>query len=399
MSVNRLSFRNIICRLFVIFFLISFFITACSPDGSTEGSVNWLPFVLAILFIAVLVGSITYLILAGKFQDWSSAGINAGKWKIQERKLKSQKESAEQEIEEMIAKLGQKAWEAKVDHPSYQQAYDSLKDLEAQIKPLVAETNSLEFKLNQVHESRGNLYDDYSKQLDDLASLKKDVEKQLDKSKSQQTKLAKEFEKLNKDQTKSRAENESQQQELSEVQASDSPDKDKQVEKLTKSISTLSGSVSKNSERISEIELEQSKLEIAEKPMQEKIARFDDQIAEVEQNQKEALAPLDQQITELEEKIQSRNEQVKALNEKMDAIMEDMGPKVESARPESEELTMAYYEVDKVKAQLADIKKEHHLVFARLEASDQSMVRNFYLMVAGILILVVLIVIFLVMAF
>lgn len=399
MAVNRKVLRNIICRLGVITFLISILITACSAEGPSEGAVNWLPLTLAILFTAVLAIGIAYLVRSGQFQEWSSAGINAGKWKIQENKLKSQIGNIEQEKQDLIARLGEKAWEAKVHHVFYQEPYDALKDFEAQIEPLVAETSDLEVKLNQVHDSRSSLFDDYSKQLNDLASLKEDVEKQLEKSRSQQAKLAKELEKLNKDQSKASADIETQQQALIEVQASDSPDKDKQVEKLTKSINTLQGSVSKALGRISEIELEQSKLEIAQQPMLDKIARFDAQITAVEENQKEALVPLDQQIVDIEAKIQSRNDQIKALREKMTSVMQSLGPLVESARPESEELTLAYYEVDKVKAKLADLKQEHHLVFARLEASDQNMVRNFYLMIAGILILVIVVVVFLVLAF
>lgn len=399
MSVNKKTLWAIIGRLVIIVLLIGLLLTACNTEGAASSARSWLPLVLAILLVGVLAAGVFSLVKSGKFQEWSSAGINAGQWKIQESKLRTQKENVEQEKQSLIEKLGEKAWETKVYHDTYQEPYEVLKDYDVQVERLVAETNALEVKLNQVHDSRSSLFDDYSKQLNDLAALKKDVERQLEKSKSQQAKLAKELEKLNKDQSKARADIETQQQALSEVQASDLPDKDKQIEKLTKSINTLQGSISKTSERISELELEQSKQEIAQQPMTEKLARFEAQINAVGENQTAALAPLDQKIVDIEDDVQSRKDQISTLREKMTAVMESMGPQVESARPESEELTLAYYKVDKVKSQLADIKQEHHLVFARLEASDQKMVRNFYLMVVGILILVVLIVVLLVMAF
>jgi len=399
MSLNKKTLETIIGRLVIIALLIGLLLTACSVEGSAQGGVNWLFLVLSILCVAVLALGLVLLGKSGKLQEWSSAGINAGKWKLEERKLKNQKETVEQQIQDRVAELGEKAWEAKVYHDAYQEPYQALKEYDSQIISLKAESKDFEGKLNQVHDSRSNLFDDYSTQLKDLASLKKDVENELGKSRSQGAKLTKNLEKLNKDQAKALAEIESQQQELQEVQASDLPDKDKKVEALTKSINDLQRSVSKTSENISETELEQSKLEIAQQPMLEKIARFDDQIVEVEENQRQALAPLDQQIVEIEGEIKSRNDEISSIHEKMNSVMHSMGPLVESARPESEELTRAYYEVDKVQTQLSEIKQQHHLVFARLEASDQKMVRNFYLMVAGALVLVVLIVVFLVMAF
>ena len=397
---NRKSvLKRIICRLVVITILISLLITACSTDGPSESAVNGVLLALAILFTAVLAAGVAYLVKSGKFQEWASAGINAGKWKFEERKLKGQKEDIEEEKQGLIANLGEKTWEAKVSHPTYQEPYEALAALEAEKQTLVGETDALESELIQVRASRANLVDDYSKQLKDLAGLKKDVEKQLEKSKSQGEKLDKELEKTQKEHNKARAEMDEQGQKLAEVEASDAPDKEKQVESLSKSLKNLEASLVKASESISNVELEKSKLEIEQQPLADKLARFEDQISTVEADQKEALAPIDQRMAELEGQVQSRNDQIDALRDKMTAIMHRMGALVESVRPESEELTAAYFKIDKVKANLEDVTQEHHLVRARLEANDQGMVRNFYLMAGGMLVLVVLIVVFFVLAF
>lgn len=398
MAVIRKLLKRVISRLVVVSILISLLITACSTDGSSGSALNWLPLVLAIFFVAVLAIGVIYLFKTGKFQEWSSAGINAGKWKIQERKLESQKQAIEQEKTDLIAKLGKKTWEAKVKHPSYQEPYQTLEDLEARKQALAAEKDALETKLKQVRGSRDNLVSDYSKQINDLESLKKDVEKKLDKSKSQQSKLNNELEKINKQQLKSQAEIEDLQRKLTEVQASDLPDKEKQAASLTKSIKSLKGSADQAYERISEIEMELSKLRIAQQPIADKIKRFKDQIATVEDDQQEALAPIEQRLAELEQERQSKSEQIEDLQQRMIPIMQSLGPIAESNRPESEDLTAAYYKIDKVKANLAEVSQEHHLVVARLEACDKGMVRNFYLMIAGILVLVVLIVVLFVLA-
>jgi len=76
-----------------------------------------------------------------------------------------------------------------------------------------------------------------------------------------------------------------------------------------------------------------------------------------------------------------------------------LGPLVEATRPESEDLSATYKKIDETKADLGEVSQELHLVTARLETCDQGAVRNFYWMVAGILILVVLSVVFFYLAF
>lgn len=393
---NMLS--KVIGKLVFLCLLISGLLTACAPAGTTDRSVNWIPLVLAILLVLVLVFAGILLIKTGKFQEWGSSAINAGKWKIQKGKLQGQKEDIEGEVEGLIAKLGEKAWEAKVSHPSYQEHFEALEALEGQKQTLAEEIVTLETKLTQARESRANLVDDYSKQLKDLRSLQKDVEKKTDKSHSQQSKLTKEFEKINKEHQKALSEIEDDQHKLAEVQASDAPDKESQVASLSKSIQSLQETVAKTSEQLEEIEAEHSKLGIAQQPVTDKITRFKDQISTVEADQKEALIPLDQRITELEAEIQLKKAHIEDLQQKITPIMQTLGPLVNSARPESEDLTTAYYKIDQAKSRLAEVTKEHHLVVARLEACDKEMVRHFYLMIAGFLVLVVLIVVLFVLA-
>ena len=55
--------------------------------------------------------------------------------------------------------------------------------------------------------------------------------------------------------------------------------------------------------------------------------------------------------------------------------------------------------MNQIKANLGEVSQEMHLISARLDTCDQGAVRNFFWMLAGIMILVVLSVVFFILAF
>lgn len=399
MDIQQKFFKKVISKLAFISILTSIFLASCGSATTTTSSVNWLMLVLAILLIVILGVALGLLVKSGKFNQWFDSGIKSGKWKIQERKLKGQKENIEQEKQRLIIELGKKAWEARVLDPSYAETYAELEALDAQKSALSKETDSLETELKQTRDSRNKVKSEYEKQLDDLQSLQKDVSKKLDQSESKQSKLHKDLEKLKEEQEKTLAEIGGHQQKMDEVFASDAPDKDNQAAALNASITSLQGSLAERSDRISELEMALSKLATEQQPYQDQISRLGDQITTVEKNQNEALMPLEQRIADLEENVKSKKETLEELKQKMTPLIPNLGPLVESARPESGTLTEYYAKIDRVKSNLGAVTQEHNLIVARLETCDQGAVRNFYLMVAGLLILLVLIVVFFVLAF
>lgn len=399
MFINKTKIKKIISRLGLISVLVSLFLTACSSVGAAENDLRWLPLALAIGLLIALGVFLGWLIKSGKFTQLSTAGINSNKWKLQERKLQGQKEDIQAKKENLISDLGKKAWAAKVIHPSYAEPYMTLENLDAQNSTLVKETQQLETALKQAQESRSKITSEYANQISDLQSLVKDVEKKIDKSRSQGSKLNKDLEKINNDQEKLLAEIADNQEKLAEIETSDAPDKESQAESLVSRIRTLEDSVNETREKIADIERDISKLEIEQQPFEDQIERLSAQISTVEQDQQEALTPLAQRITGLEESLSSKKAEIGDLQEKMPPIIQNLGPLVDTARPESEALTGEYQKIDQASANLSDVTQEHHLITARLDTTDKNTVRNFYLMVAGLLLLVILIVVLFVLAF
>ncbi len=396
---NQVSIvKSVKSRKILLSFFVGGLLTACGSADTPDNAVNWVPLLLAIVLILLLGGALVYLIQSGKFKTWCVAGINAGKWKFQQSRLQRQKKTIKEEREDLMGELGKKAWEAKVHHPSYNETYLELVAFGNQITTRKEESAALENELKQVIDSRENVAAEYSQQIDDLKSSQKDVSKKLDRSKSEHAKLQKEFGQVNKQLDKTHAQIEENEGQLTEILASELPDKDSKAAALSNEIIAIRASLADDAGRIPDLENEISKLEVEQQPFEDQISRLTEQILTVEKNQEEALVPLDQRIADLKEGIQSTKSEVDDLKEKMKPIIQSLGPLVESARPESEVLTELYLKIDAVRANLGALIQEHDIVTTRLETGDQDEARNFYIMAGGILILVILIVVLLIVA-
>ena len=399
MSIYKTKMIKVIIRVGMIMLPISLCLTACSTTDAADIGFRWLPLVLAIALLIVFGILLGWLIKSGKFSHLSTAGINANKWKLEERKLGAQKDDIQAKKAKLISDLGKKAWAAKVMHPSYAEAYTTLEDLDAQKRTLVKETQQLETALKQAEDSKAKITSEYEKQLSDLQSQVKDVEKKIDRSQSQQAKLTKEWEKVDQEQAKLLSEIGEKQAQLAEVEAGDSPDKAAQVEALAAKIKGLETTLAESREKISAFERDLSKLEIEQQPFEDQIERLTAQISTVEADQGETLTPLTERIAGLEADLAAKKAEIKDLEEKMPPIINNLGPLVEAARPESDVLRSEYQKIDQADATMRDVTQEHYLVKARLDTTNKSTVRNFYLMVAGLLILLVLVTIFFILAF
>jgi predicted nucleic acid-binding Zn-ribbon protein len=398
MSKNGQSVKKVISRMAYLSLLVSGLLGACTTAGSTVNGVNWIFLAVAVVLVIALGVILAWLIKSGKFSQLSTAGINANKWKLEERKLGGQKDDILSKKESLISDLGKKAWTAKVVHPSYAELYTTLEDLDAHKSALEKETQQLETALKQAEDSRAKITSEYAKQISDLQSLVRDVEKKLDKSRSQASKLNKDLEKILKEQDDLLAEMAQNQDKLAEIEASDAPDKEVQAEALVSRIKTLESSVGETREKIAEFERDIAKLDIEQQPFEDQIERLSAQISTVEGDQQEALTPLAQRIAGLEADLAAKKEDIEDLQEKMPPIIKDLGPLVDAAR-RNLSFDREYQKIDQASASLRDVTQEHHLVKARLDTTDKSTVRNFYLMVAGLLILLVLIVFFFILAF
>ena len=386
-------------RLAGMLVIASSALSACGTAQGTGDGIRTDFLLVAIVMLLVLAGGLAWLIRSGRFKKWSSSGLNLNKWRSQEKKLRAQKEKVEQEQVELIQVLGEQAWKARVSHPDYVDHFNVMVGLADHRKRLADESAVLGGELKKANDTRAKITAEYSKQTSDLESLHKDAAKRIEKSQSQQAKLAKDLEKINAERETLRAKIETQQHKLAEVMASDVDDKDARMDSIQKEIKASEMSLAEATARMTEIDSEISRLELEQQPFGDKLTRLTNQVATVEGDQAQALAPLDQRIAELEQRISAKKVEIETLDEQLRPMIDSLGPMVAASRPKSEDLSATYGKLDAVKAKLGEITQEIHLIVARISTCDQNEVRNFYLMLAGIALLVVLSVVFFVLAF
>jgi predicted nucleic acid-binding Zn-ribbon protein len=364
-----------------------------------KSSINWIPLVLSVLLIIALGAVVLSLTLSGRLKQWSTAGISAGKWKIQTAKLDGERKRVEQEKASIMAELGNKAWAARVFHPNYADSYSELESLDQEVNGINESIQALEQELQQSRDQRTKVASEYARQINSLQSEQKETKTRLNESQSHQKGLEKQFSTHQVEQSKNQSEIQTLQEKLAEVQASDLPDKEDRVISLTNAIGALEQSLNDSSRKIPEIQSEIERIQSEQQPLLDKITKLDHQISEVLSDQKATLAPIDQEIVRLEEGVKGKKNDLNVLNQKMAPMIRNLGFLVDSARPESEALKEIYDRLDKRYLRLASISQEQELAKAHLGASDTSAIRNFYITIAGIFIALLLIIVLLVISF
>lgn len=386
--------------LFPISMFISGLLSACSAKtGTAKPGVQWLPLIIAIVLLIGGGYAIYYLLSSGKWKQWQEAGVNHSTWNIQEGKLRSEIKDLETEKVKLVDELGRQAWAAHVPHPEYEAPYSQLQVLDQQVQVLDEAADALQTNLEQISDSRAKVNEDYDHQLKRLEVVLKDARSNLDKSRSKQADREKQLLKLNNERTKLDTEIQDKAQKLTEIQASDVPDKQKKVESMNSSIHGLEKSMLAAVEKIPVLQTDIEGLKSEQQPLMDELARLEEQLVRVRADQKAALDPLDRQITDLETQLSAKKANLENLRSQMEIHLQNLGPMVDAVRPESGDLAGAYYKIDMTNTDITAKTKAHELITKQLEASDRGAVRNFWITLGAALAGLILLIILLVAAF
>lgn len=387
----------LIYPLSIIFLIV---LSACAAEpGTGKTGVQWLPLVIAFVLLAGAGYAVYYLISSGKWKLWQEAGINHSKWNMQESKLRGDLKDLEADKAKLVDELGRQAWQARVPHPEYVEPYSQLEVLDQKVKVLEDDAKALQTNLEQVSDSRIKVNEDYDNQLKRLDTVLKDARSNLDKSRSKQADREKQLLKLNNERTKLDTEIQEKAQKLTEIQASDVPDKQKKVESISSSIHGLEKSMMAAVEKIPVLQTDIEGLKSEQQPLTDELTRLEEQLERVKIDQKTALDPLDRQISELDTQLKSKLANLDDLRSQMETHLKSLGPIVDAVRPESGELAGAYYKIDMVNTDMTASTRAHELVSKQLEACDKGAVRNFWITLGTALLLVILLIILLAAAF
>jgi predicted nucleic acid-binding Zn-ribbon protein len=176
---------------------------------------------------------------------------------------------------------------------------------------------------------------------------------------------------------------------LTQVQANE--DKDNQALSLTSAISTLNKSLQDIFNQVLGYQTRIVNVKTEQTPLVERVESLKVQINHTQNEQKLKLQPLSIEIKELDSQISEKNSTISHLEKQMEPIINSLGPLVYSTRPQSDALKPIYDRLDKNYNELETKNEENSLIRARLGLRDKNAIRNFFLTLAGVIIVVILI--------
>ncbi len=351
----------------------------------------WLPLAAGLLFLAA-IGIVLFLLRSGRLQEWFSAGISTGKWRVQAMKLSNEHTHLEKDKKQLVSELGAKAWSARVTHPDYEDLYNQLETLDEQRAELKEQRETAAQQLQEVQQTYGQTESEYATRINNLQEELKNTKNHLEQIRSDKASFEKQEKKAQKNREETQAEIQSLRDRLSQVPASDAPEADEQSTTLTNAIAALEQSLSQMADEISHLQSEIQRSETEQQPLAEKVDHLKQKIEQEQAEKREVLAPLDRQIVTLQEEIKATDKQLSAVTQEMTPLIDNLGSYVDRARPESPALSELYAKLDQAYRELAGASQQQDLLKARIGAADAGAVRNFYLFIGGMGIVLILII-------
>ncbi len=358
---------------------------AQTPQPAT----NTVTIVIGVVLILAFIGLLVWLYTTNKLQQWFQAGTQSGKWRFQDMQLANESKKIERTKTQQIEELGQKAWQARVTDPSYEQAWADLEAIETQIDRIKDHSRMLQDQLNQVSLQHDDLTQNFDNQITQLEHQRKDTEAKLKVAQSELRQLESNIEGLANQKSSLQREIKATRSDLINTEGSDEPDRQDILLNLN---SRLDGLVSEllsvsndEPELASQIPSRQSDV----LTLNSRVNELSDQVRRLEGQKNQELEPITLQLEALEKQLRTKNDEIKDLERKMDPMKSSLGYLVDNARPVSDSLQENYAALDDTYRRLAETTQERTEIDAKLGDLDQSASRNFYLLVLlGVIILV-----------
>lgn len=373
--------------------LISLFLlailSACAPTTATKTGVNTLQVVLGALLLVGLIGAIFYLYKLGKLQSWASQGVGLGKSKYQATRLGSEKKKIDKSRSLLVDELGSKVWEEKIENPAYAEDWNRLKAMENQQEPIVNDVHRLESEAQRVKEQRDNLSDQLNRQISGLQAQIQNLTARLSVLKGSQATAEKNYQSLQQRSNSLIAEIRNLQTRVTQTQASNAPDRDQQIFAMNNSIATHNNEILSISNQVPVVQSELTRLRNEQSPLSVDLDKVKAELFGAQDQLKQAIPPLDAQFNNLNATIKSKQNEISSIKTMMQPLIIGLGPLAEQARPDSPVLNDLYSKIDVEKSKLGSVTSEVDLTLSRIEATDKNSARNFYLVVAGAVVVLV----------
>lgn len=384
-------------KIILLSLLVLMSLSACAPTTSSNTGVNWLLLVIGILLLLGLIGAAIYLFKTGKLQSWASEGVGLGKSKYQATRLSSEKKKIDKSRSLLVDELGAKVWEAKIEHPAYAEDWNRLRAMENQQAPILEDVKRLEAEAQRVKDQRDTLSEQLNRQISGLQAQVQNLTARISVLKGSQATAEKNYQSLQQRSNNLIADIRNLQAKIAQTQASNAPDRDQQVFALNNSVATHNNEILSISNQVPVVQSELTRLRNEQTPLIADLDKVKFDLVGTQDQLKQTVPPLDAQLNNLNATIKTKQSDIASIKTMMQPVITGLGPLAEQSRPDAAILNELYSKIDVEKSKLGSVTSEVDLTLSRIEATDKNSARNFYLMLAGGVVVLVLAVVLIVL--
>lgn len=358
-------------------------LTACSrANDPADAGTRWVSIAAGILLLLAYLGLVIYLWRTGKLSLWFKAGSTTARLRTQDARLKSELKGLDRDKAALLDELGEKAWEARVCDPSYENTYNQLLTIQGQMDGAADYRRSLEEKKAELDQQRNEVVERFDQQIGALKNQRADVERNLTEAKNRVRALEADLDAAAGEKVRFQRDVKDTRSRIIEMERSDDPNKAAQLGELNSRLSSLTASLLDATNAEPELAAQLPGLQNEALSLSTALNDLQGQIQALENDRKNELLPIDEQLEALEKQIKTKTSEIKSFGEQLAPMVRDLGAEVEQARPLSPELTELYQKLDMVISKVDFKAQAKEGVLSDLDTVDKAASINFYILLA-----------------
>jgi chromosome segregation ATPase len=319
------------------------------------------------------------------------AGVEQTRRQIQMHRLRRDVGQKEKEIAAAVARLGQRAWEHRVEGPAYAKPYAQLMTRSEQQESLRQQIVGLEQEVDAELAARDATDAEWTAKLEIIAAERTPVTEELANLETAGKSAAERLHVAERELERTQKEHQAIQTRLAELEHLTAVDVDQRRTRFLSRTAGLEQAIAALEAQLPDLHSAVEENAAAQPPLQARLIELDEQATRTRAQKGAAVAAHEIRLADLRELVKEVTAQIAALANEITQISAEMGPAVDKARPDTEALREEYAAIDALEseriellAELADLKVES-------EAADITAVRRFYVVITGLVVFVVLV--------
>ncbi|HNZ15010.1 MAG TPA: hypothetical protein PKI51_03275 [Anaerolineaceae bacterium] len=359
----------------------SFPMLKMSSFAQTTFSPSPLAIILSVILAVILLGLFIWLLVSGRFGIWLKAALQSSKWTRQDNKLASELKNLARLMNKQHAELGKEAWEARLNHPGYEDAYNKLVGVNEQMVSMKLHLNTLKEESQKVSEERALRNDGFDAQLKQIDDERQSTQSKLEEIKRQHKELNQTLTNLNLERSRIQREIKETRTSIIDIENSEAPNKTALIFPLNSQLEQLSTSLTEVSQKTPALNTELTALETEMQPLNAQLEDLAKTFSQTQILKKQDLSPLDDHLTSLQQAIKKKEEEITALQKTMPDLLAELGAHVDHVRPESLRLSPLYANLDDIHQRTNSATAEKQQLRLTMDKGDKSSVRKFWLFI------------------